>query len=391
METASEKYPYTPDGSRMWDADTPWVDPLIAAGAMGAVTSTLRFYTNVMKLGSRNPLLLARQVGSVANLTNNRFGFGVGIGWAPEEFEWCGVPYARRGERMDEMIEVIKLVLGGGMVEFHGEFYDFDKLQMSPAPSEPVPFYVGGHTEVALKRAARISDGWTSAMMTLEQLSRHHQANQRPARRIRPRRSAVRVPGRLHRQVRRGRPPRDGAGRRHRQHRDPLGFRRSGLRCPAGEEEGLAQALRGDLHPVGLAGLMSSPVHLAGQRSRDAAMARDKEAWLAVFADDAIIEDPIGPSHFDPEGKGHRGKEAIAKFYDMAIAPSRLTFHFEKTYECGNEEANVGHIVIESGGYRVIAEGVFTYKVDDEGKMVALRAYWELDHAAASAQKLSLD
>ena len=136
MEKAAADYPYTPDGSRMWDENTPWVDPLIAAGAMGAVTSKLFFYTNVMKLGSRNPLLLARQVGSVANLTNNRFGFGVGIGWAPEEFEWCGVPYARRGARVDEMIEVIKLVLGGGMVEFHGEFYDFDQLQMSPAPSQ---------------------------------------------------------------------------------------------------------------------------------------------------------------------------------------------------------------------------------------------------------------
>ena len=171
MEKQSADYPYTADGSRMWDEDTPWVDPLIAAGAMGAVTSTLRFYTNVMKLGSRNPLLLARQVGSVANLTNNRFGFGVGIGWAPEEFEWCGVPYAKRGKRVDEMIEVIKLVLGGGMVEFHGEFYDFDKLQMSPAPSKPVPFYVGGHTDVALRRAARVGDGWTSAMMTGDQLA----------------------------------------------------------------------------------------------------------------------------------------------------------------------------------------------------------------------------
>ena len=166
MEKQAADYPYTPDGSRMWDENTPWVDPLIAAGAMGAVTSTLRFYTNVMKLGSRNPLLMARQVGSVANLTNNRFGFGVGIGWAPEEFEWCGQPYAKRGKRVDEMIEVIKLVLGGGMVEFHGEFYDFDKLQMSPAPAKPVPFYVGGHTDVALKRAARVGDGWTSAMLT---------------------------------------------------------------------------------------------------------------------------------------------------------------------------------------------------------------------------------
>jgi probable F420-dependent oxidoreductase len=171
MEKQSADYPYTADGSRMWNEDTPWADPLIVAGAMGAVTTKLRFYTNVMKLGSRNPLLLARQVGSVANLTNNRFGFGVGIGWAPEEFEWCGVPYAKRGKRVDEMIDVIKLVLGGGMVEFHGDFYDFDKLQMSPAPSEPVPFYVGGHTDVALKRAARVGDGWTSAMLTCGQLA----------------------------------------------------------------------------------------------------------------------------------------------------------------------------------------------------------------------------
>lgn len=171
MKSAAAKYPYTPDGSRFWGPETPWVDPLIGAATMAAVTTDLRFYTNVLKLGSRNPLLLARQVGSVANLSGNRFGFGVGIGWAPEEFEWCGVPYARRGARVDEMIEVIKLVLAGGMVEFHGEFYDFEPLQISPAPSEPVPFYVGGHTEVALRRAARVGDGWTSAMMKFDELT----------------------------------------------------------------------------------------------------------------------------------------------------------------------------------------------------------------------------
>jgi ketosteroid isomerase-like protein len=134
--------------------------------------------------------------------------------------------------------------------------------------------------------------------------------------------------------------------------------------------------------------MSDSLVHLAGKRSRDAAMAHDKEAWLSVFADDAVVEDPIGPSHFDPEGRGHRGKEAIARFYDMAIAPSQLEFHFDKTYVCGDEEANVGHIVIESNGYRVVAEGVFTYRVNAAGKMIALRAFWELDKAAASAQKL---
>ena len=129
----------------------------------------------------------------------------------------------------------------------------------------------------------------------------------------------------------------------------------------------------------------NAPVHLAGKRSREAAMARDKEAWLALFADDAVVEDPIGPSHFDPDGKGHRGKEAIAKFFDMAIAPSQLEFNFAATHQCGNEEANVGNVVIVASGYRVVAEGVFTYRVDDEGKIVALRAYWELDRATASA------
>ncbi len=166
----SADYPYTPDGSRMWNADTPWVDPFVAAAAMGAVTSRIHFYTQVLKLGSRNPLLLARQIGSVAAMTDNRFGLGVGIGWAPEEFEWCGAPYENRGTRVDEMIDVLKLVLGGGMVEYHGDFFDFDRLQMSPAPTEPVPFYVGGHTAAALKRAARVGDGWTSAMIKFDDL-----------------------------------------------------------------------------------------------------------------------------------------------------------------------------------------------------------------------------
>ena len=131
-----------------------------------------------------------------------------------------------------------------------------------------------------------------------------------------------------------------------------------------------------------------APVHLAGKRSREAAMAHDKETWLSLFADDAIVEDPIGPSHFDPEGDGHRGKEAIGAFYDKAIAPSELQFNFAVTFQCGNEEANVGNIMIKAGGYQVVAEGVFTYRVNDEGKIVALRAYWEVDRATASARKL---
>src|SRR3954452_22479302 len=80
-ETVSADYPYTPDGSRFWDAETPWVDPLIAVGAMGAVTRTIRFYTSVLKLGSRNPVLLARQVGSGAHPTRGRVRLRGGGGW----------------------------------------------------------------------------------------------------------------------------------------------------------------------------------------------------------------------------------------------------------------------------------------------------------------------
>jgi probable F420-dependent oxidoreductase len=169
-EQVTASYPYTRDGSRFWSADTPWVEPTVAAAAMGAVTTRIRFCTHVLKLGSRNAVVLARQVGSVACLTGDRFTLGVGLGWTPEEFEWCGVPYAGRGRRGDEAIDVLRLILGGGMVEYHGEFFDFDRLQMSPAPSALVPIYVGGHSEAALCRAARAGDGWTSAMMRFDEL-----------------------------------------------------------------------------------------------------------------------------------------------------------------------------------------------------------------------------
>jgi steroid delta-isomerase len=129
------------------------------------------------------------------------------------------------------------------------------------------------------------------------------------------------------------------------------------------------------------------PAHAAGRRSREAVIARDKEAWLEVFAENAIVEDPIGPSPFDPEGKGHRGRDAISGFWDQAIANTdKIEFNFHDTFQCGNEEANIGNIVITMGGHQITTEGVFTYKANDEGKLVALRAYWELERASATAR-----
>ncbi|CAJ1504356.1 nuclear transport factor 2 family protein [[Mycobacterium] kokjensenii] len=131
------------------------------------------------------------------------------------------------------------------------------------------------------------------------------------------------------------------------------------------------------------------PAHVAGKRSRDAVIARDKEAWLAVFADDAIVQDPIGPSHFDPEGKGHRGRDEISAFWDKAIASTdKIEFNFSDTFQCGDEEANTGNITITMGGHQIVTEGVFTYRANEKGELVALRAYWELDRAAKTARKL---
>lgn len=134
---------------------------------------------------------------------------------------------------------------------------------------------------------------------------------------------------------------------------------------------------------------IENPAHVAGKRSRAAVQAKDKEAWLALFADDAIVEDPVGPSGFDPEGKGHRGRDAIAKFWDMSIGQAdKLEFDFRDSFRNGDSEANIGAIITTMGGYQITTEGVFTYRVNAEGKIVALRGFWEPERAAATARKV---
>ena len=126
-----------------------------------------------------------------------------------------------------------------------------------------------------------------------------------------------------------------------------------------------------------------SPIHparAAAERSMDAVHRQDKAAWLENFADDAVLEDPIGPSYMDPTGKGHRGRTAIEAFWDRQIAPNRVIFHIRHSYAAGSEVANVGTItVVLPNGVVSVVEGVFTYRVDEAGKVLALRAYWEID------------
>ncbi|MEU4159747.1 nuclear transport factor 2 family protein [Actinoplanes sp. NPDC026670] len=121
------------------------------------------------------------------------------------------------------------------------------------------------------------------------------------------------------------------------------------------------------------------------RRSQAAAGVKDRETWLGLFADDAVVEDPIGPSPLCPDGTGHRGAEAIAGFYDTVIGQvERMRFEIERSYLCGDEVADVGTIHITmAGGHTVQVHGVFTYRSDGAGRLAALRAYWEFDSVMA--------
>ncbi len=163
-------YPYTGDGSRTFLEDKEFIETFVLCAAMGAVTSTLRFTPFVLKLPVRPPVLVAKQAASVAALTNNRLALGVGISPWAEDFEIMGVPFAKRGRRMDECMEIVRGLTAGGYFEFHGEFYDIPAIKISPTPTEPIPLLVGGHADAALRRAAVRADGWMHGGGPNEQL-----------------------------------------------------------------------------------------------------------------------------------------------------------------------------------------------------------------------------
>lgn len=124
----------------------------------------------------------------------------------------------------------------------------------------------------------------------------------------------------------------------------------------------------------------SHPARDASLASMTAVEAGDRESWLALFSYDGIVEDPIGPSPFDPDGHGHRGIEAIAAFYDTVIAPNTIRFRIDSSYACGDEVANIGRIsTTMADGTVVHTDGVFTYRLNHEGKVASLRAFWELE------------
>lgn len=159
-------YPYTDDGSRRWQPFTDWPDPWVMIGALSTITKQLRFTNNIFVLPMRNPYLTAKAISTAAIVSQNRVTAAFGVGWSRDEFELMEQDFSTRGKRTDEMLEIMRLLWTGEMVEYQGKYYQFSAMEMNPAPSEPIPIWIGGISDPAMKRAARLGDGWVTDLQT---------------------------------------------------------------------------------------------------------------------------------------------------------------------------------------------------------------------------------
>jgi len=172
LEELETPYPYTPDGKRRWDHAADWPDPWVLTAALAQVTGRIRFFTSVYVAALRSPYQVAKSVGTAAVLSGNRVALGVGVGWCREEFALMEQDFSTRGRRTDEALALMQQLWTPGWTESDGTHYPTPRLTMEPTPTERVPVYVGGLSEVAFARAAR-HDGWIGDLYTVEEAGRH--------------------------------------------------------------------------------------------------------------------------------------------------------------------------------------------------------------------------
>jgi probable F420-dependent oxidoreductase len=169
---SNSRYPYTETGDREFLQGKEFIETFILCAHLFAVTTTLRLTPFVLKLPVRPPVLVAKQASSLAFLSGNRLGLGVGLSPWPEDFAALGVPWAKRGKRMDECIDILRGLTSGEFFGYAGDFYSFEPLQQCPAPTQRIPLLAGGHSDAALRRAVVKCDGWMHAGGDGEELDR---------------------------------------------------------------------------------------------------------------------------------------------------------------------------------------------------------------------------
>ena len=139
-------------------------------GALATITERLRFTNNIFVLPMRNPFLVAKAISTAAIVSNNRITPAIGVGWSADEFALMDADFRTRGKRTDEILEILRLLWTGELVEYQGKYYQFDALEMNPAPEEYIPIWIGGISEPAMRRAARLGDGWVTDLQPSDEI-----------------------------------------------------------------------------------------------------------------------------------------------------------------------------------------------------------------------------
>ncbi|MEU4929768.1 LLM class F420-dependent oxidoreductase [Streptomyces yokosukanensis] len=162
VDAPASRYPYSDDGRIAVPADADWLDPLLALSFAAAVTREIGLATGVLLLPEHNPVVVAKQAATLDVLSAGRLTLGVGIGWSADEFAALGVPFTARGRRTEEYLAAMRTLWRDDVATFEGDFTRFHGVRVNPKPvrERGIPVVMGGNGAVALRRAAKIADGW---------------------------------------------------------------------------------------------------------------------------------------------------------------------------------------------------------------------------------------
>lgn len=166
-------YPYDPSGKMPGGEESSIPDPLIWLAFIASATSRINLATGILILPQRNPVVLAKELATLDQLSGGRLRLGIGVGWLEEEFDAIGVPFADRGRRTDDYVAAMRALWTEDKASHHGDFVNFDNCIMRPRPENgSIPVHIGGHTDIAARRAGRLGEGFFPGKGSHQELAR---------------------------------------------------------------------------------------------------------------------------------------------------------------------------------------------------------------------------
>lgn len=148
------------------------MDPIVALAYVAGQTSRIRLGTSVLIMPYYSPILLAKQLATLDQVSGGRLDVGLGLGWAEDEFDASGVPFKQRGRRGDEFLRCLKTIWTDDVVEFHGDYYHVPGSRVLPKPRQRPhpPITIGGYSDVVINRAVNLGDGFNGGNMPLAEV-----------------------------------------------------------------------------------------------------------------------------------------------------------------------------------------------------------------------------